>query len=273
MKPSQAAEAAALFNDLFALPLGWDDSTSDSLSREDALELRRLVLQLIAILDDRQLERAIRVLVRNRFAMRADPTLVASKMENWGLTEDHRKLIAEDLDEGAAIVRFSVDNLELLPSESFHREFDKDGADIVFDLFLSAEERVLRRAGLNQSSIAIVMHAIRANRSSIIDNMIRGEEFRIAKYRVAISDLDKSSENLVDMEDARAVGMVIKYSEQKVHKLSKALNRAKAKAIALATLFGDAAPLVLSQDWGIAGTVSCIAGAAVGSLLPSSRGE
>lgn len=137
--------------------------------------------------------------------------------------------------------------------------------DQIFETFLTRERLILTKFGLNQNSTSIIINRLRMYRFQIILNS--GSQLSIDSNLIGKSYLALRSLAGVPVQAwaNTAAGRRTRSNKR------KRLVQAKDKVVGLATLFGDAAPLVFRQGLDVASFWSTVAGATTMAILPRGK--
>lgn len=280
--PDNIEIASDAFNSIFALQLKWSEDRHDDdqviISRAELAEMHRLCEVIASTLKDRQICNAIWILTQAKNLIPAG--LIKPKlMESFDLADQEKIKIQRsvrssrfkdpyfiDEDRICDNLRGHPKNIGFLHSEDcLFRELSQYEYGRIFNMFYPAEERILKRSGFNQNSIAIIINKLRERQEAIRINLASRSSVYINRYLPSIESL-KTFANTVESIAGRMRNQETGYVN--LAKI-KSLHRSKEKVIGLATLWGDAVPLLVSQDWGIAGVISTTAGATVAAVMPS----
>jgi hypothetical protein len=110
------------------------------------------------------------------------------------------------------------------------------------------------------------MNRLTKARMPIVHNMVGDSAVLIGKYERAIQTLLNYTNKIENV----AISKLQKVRSNAVA-VGKVLVGSKEKIIGLATLWGNAVPLLLTRDWGITSVISTTAGATVAAVLPSGQ--
>jgi hypothetical protein len=245
-------EIAEILNRIFELRIGWTTGIdSDNPSREDFQEFHDLCVRLVGLLRNAKLADAIWTLTQNQdfitVAM-VEPSL----MDSIGFTEKERQEVKKGVFEAHQILS---DKFAGAPRARWH----EDGGRTLMQLFYESERVVLQKAGLNQASVAIIIERLRRSEPTIVQHLLNRSSVYTGRFIKALGALQTFSHRVARFRGRKG----------RVAKPGKSLIPAKDKVVGLATLWGNALPLVLTKDWGIAGVISTTAGATVAAVLPS----
>jgi hypothetical protein len=260
----QDQDAAEVLNEIFCLELDWSFTGRREFDLRELQAFDDLCQELARRLSSSKLEAAMWFLSQARHTVRADISDEAL-FQPLSLTADQKRRLRELMtypafDEAFEIARTASTGGAVL--ETLFKKYDQDR---LFDALLRVERAVLREAGLNQRSVAIIGERIAHHKLRIIENIIDSRSVLINRLGPAIGAMASMARVSVRLSDRRAPNRPITLRS------IRNLARAKEKVIGLATLWGDALPLLLVRDWGIAGVFSTAAGATVAALLP--RGD
>lgn len=257
----QVKHTADLFNEIFSVSVNWDNlGTGIEISRRDLETLADLSNQLLSDIDLLRLWRC--VLLLDSLAVRRLYEL--SSNGEFRLVDLSEQASSYALDYIGGIGRSGAG----LERPSFPRRTMPTGlsadetaliVDQILDQFLKKEEKVLASSGLNQSSVKIVMGAIRRRLTAIRRNIVRPPTLRA-------DSLTRLGGQLKDTYSMEADGRRGRVRVSQVR--PGILSSVKVKLVALATLWGDAVPLLTTNDLNITGVISTVAGATVGAILP-----
>jgi hypothetical protein len=262
-------KVADLFNQLFELELNWSEiELSAKFSISSLQEFVRIVMELAPLLDNKKISNSVWTLTLSKPEMRLENDRLMEKVE---LTDDERIKLRDKVSEEQMHDLLTVRMLESY-KEYGYKYYDMEHyIDVIMKSFYEAEEKQLRAAGLNQSSIAIILGTIRRYYPHIRKHLVAYKSVPTGRYHEAVGLLKKASERIGEVSGKLGA------QQGKVLVPLRDLLRAKSKVIGLATLWGDAVPLILCKDWGIASVISTTAGATIAAILPSgqraSKGE
>ncbi|WP_035966490.1 hypothetical protein [Bradyrhizobium sp. YR681] len=280
-EPRDIADA---FNRLFDLDLDWERRLGQGdeflIKRSDQAQLHELCAYLFRHLKATEIQNAIWVLTQNKSALHI-PLLDASFMESVGITEEDSKGIQEQIatqfNPGLFYIR-EQKKTEILrrdqarefrsPDKELFRELaSREEYQEIMRLFYDVERRQLLEAGLNQGSVAIIIQRVKDFETQIIQNLQTRSSVLTGKYVRAIDALQTFVKKVSSGSRTQSTALA-----QRVRLPSgKTIAKSRDKIIGLATLWGDAVPLLTSKDWGIASVISATAGATIASILPSGK--
>lgn len=138
-------------------------------------------------------------------------------------------------------------------------------AELIFEIFLQKERVILRNWGLNQHSVELIIERTHKYRRRVLMNMLQGGSVNKEAVFQALHRLMRMSEVPITATGGGRRGRWTRSSKR------KSLLGAKDKMIGIATIFGNAAPLMLGQSLSVANFISTASGATVAAILP--RGE
>lgn len=255
--------AADDFNDIFQLDVDWLSDTQNRFSVEDIREFIRLSEEIIKKIDNPALTASIWTLTQSESLMRlavADPNL----LDDLRLSGADRDKLREEVLSGryrggivtAIKSQYALDHMGPPSPEEI---------SVILDAFFESERRLLADSGLNQSSVAVILQHLRGSEAAIRANLENYQSVLIGRYQQSLTAVGTF---------LRALRSAIKdlHDAHRPVRLSSlaSLRRSKSKMVGLATLWGDAIPLITARDWGIASVISTTAGATVASILPTS---
>jgi hypothetical protein len=253
-----------LLNDIFCLDLDWSFNGSREFELRELQAFDDLCQELARRLSSSKLEAAIWFLSQARHSIRGDlPDELLFRP--LCLTDDQKRRLRELMTYPAFDEAFEIARGASRDGAVLETLFRKHDQDVLFEALVRAERLVLREAGLNQRSVSIIIERISHHRVRIIRNIVESRSVLINRLGPAIGAMGSMARVSVRLSDRRAANR--KVTLRSVRNLV----RAKEKVIGLATLWGDALPLLVSRDWNIAGVFSTAAGATVAALLP--RGD
>jgi hypothetical protein len=258
---SNADELPELLNAVFDLPVDWDFSSSNvEIPLEILKEFSKLANIIASQTGDARYHAAISFLWSTRRYVGIDKynsrEFVGSEISAEAskrimeLLQLHAPMAANPL---APIARSGPSLSALL--------LNKD-RELIFELFLKRERLVLRRWGLNQQSVEIVVDRLRRYEFQIFLNLVRGgavNSDRIGQASLTLQTLSKVP------VAAYADG---KRGAKARSSLRANLVQSKDKIIGISTLFGDASPLVMGVGIDVSSFISTAAGATAMALLP-----
>lgn len=246
-------EAVEVMNRIFDTPLGWLEDAASSFSPAAAVQFQHDVEKLVEIVSENIIRDAITFLDRHRDALHLvlyDPSAMAyiprsveygesfaSKPRYWGeLTEVERDR------------HYATPYFNLTPY----------AVDVIFRLFISHEADLLRSMGFNQNSVAIILDFLNKNADRIRSHLIENSSLRMEGFDQSASLLRTDASTFA--RQVRTGGLIPRREFQAMrHRLC-----------AIGTIVGDVMPLILGLEFGVAGIISPIAGAAViATITPS----
>lgn len=184
-------------------------------------------------------------------------------MLSLGLTNREREAIKREIEKPFSVYFLrehrSLDTLKL-------QRLDERNGSKLMEMFFEHEKVALKEAGLNQASIAVIIERTRKAQATILKHLIADASVLTGKYARALGAL----RTFMGIIHRSAVWEKADEREQ-VLVPGATLLRAKDKVIGLATLWGNAVPLILTRDWGITSVISTTAGATVACILPSGK--
>jgi hypothetical protein len=262
--PDQDHDVAGVLNEIFCLEIDWSFTGQREFNLRELQAFDDLCQELARRLSSSKLETAMWFLSQARHAVRADISDDAL-FEPLSLTADQKRRLRELMTYPAFDEAFEIARTASRGGAVLETLFTKCDQDRLFDTLLRVERLVLREAGLNQQSVAIITERIARHKLRIIENIVDSRSVLINRLGPAIGAMASMARISVRLSNRSAPNRPITLRSV------RNLVRAKEKVIGLATLWGDALPLLLARDWGIAGVFSTAAGATVAALLP--RGD
>lgn len=232
MTLTQLAEAVELLNQIFDADLGWFEPRDRQLSPEAALVLADNLERLIDMLSD-----------------------------SWVVGAFHMMLAYQNLMAHALVDPSYMTAFGILGNKQFEqqRTLTDEEVDTLFSLFLRHEEVVLREVGFNQNSVAVIMQRIEAKAEAIKVRMKRRQLMSQSRYKAGVVTFETTAMRVVQRAaDGHGISLA-----------SKDLSVLREKAVAVATIFGDGIPFLLTNDLSITGVISTIAGATIGAMWPN----
>lgn len=250
-----------ILNRLFDLPIGWESTRAECEISLDVLkEFSRLSRELAATTTDGKYHSAISFLWSTRRYVGIDRYNASDFIGTEISSETSRKIrgllkhSVRDASNALGPIARSGPSLSAL---ILHPDRTK-----IFELVLKEERLILRRWGLNQNSVEIIVQRLRELEFQTFLNVTASRTVNsdtIGRACLALQTLSKIP--------------VKAYVDSRVGRQSRSskrppLLRAKDKCIGIATLFGDAAPLVWGSDLNVSSWISAVAGATAMAILP-----
>jgi len=264
MTEEERDRVAELFNEIFHLQLDWTSVAQgakvEPVKSKELDRLGALLPELKAKLLHEALMRTVWLLTQNRDLLQ----LVAQRPETMrSLFGDEAPVqrMADALRRGS-IIDIDGPFKNWLFQQPPHAASGADAIARVLEIFFEVESEILRGAGLDQASVSTVMHFLEKHKAAIARNL---KDRKVLYPKKIIASLDTVEKDLGTMRSMR------KTSDGFVS--TKLIRRVRKKVVALATIWADAVPVLLAHDWGVAGVLSCTAGATVGAMMPSSDHE
>ncbi|MBV9771454.1 MAG: hypothetical protein JOZ32_17920 [Bryobacterales bacterium] len=278
-EPDDIADA---FNRLFEIDLDWERRRGESekfLIKASELEEFVFLCSYLSIhLKDTKIQHAIWTLTQNGDFILTAVLIDRVFMESLGINQEDAQKIYKTISENIMTDIFYIREEKtiatsydargiLAPGGKFFVRNVRNAKEYaeIMDLFYGVEERQLLKAGLNQSSVAIILQRLKEYEQGIVANLDKRSSALTGKYVKAIDALHTFAQRIggaAQRQGARAKSHIKLPS-------GKTIARSRDKIIGLATLWGDAVPLITSRDWGVASVISATAGATVAAVLPS----
>lgn len=262
--PEDRAEMVAdLLNAIFEMELGWAGNRPPVKATADHVsELMSLIWRLMQLVDFETISRCIAVL--NPPIVEAGLLLQGNKWAHHSeMTLDQRMRLQDKMLNAKDMTEYVVGSITEHRGPFVADKNVELMIDEIMKRFVQAEELQLRHAGLNQLSVATIMDAIRARLPKISEHVMRRTRIPHSRVMLPLNYLE-------DLPNKYGRGLAAAGMTAPVRRLTPSvLRRAKTKIIAVATLWGDAVPLLLCKDWGITSVISATAGATLAAIIPS----
>jgi hypothetical protein len=254
-------EVADLLNEIFLLDIEWDfHEEGRPISTNTLIAFQELCRELAKRLLIREFHAAIWFLSQARYFVRGELP-INELFAPLDLSVDQRERIAAAL--GTTDEQHLRDLEKLQTRGRRLRElFGSEDSEAIFSAFLKAEQAHLRRAGLNQRSVAIIENRLGFYKEAIIRNLI-------ADRSILQNSLTR---NIASLEGLATPPAAIYGNGSKAAAAQSSgrgrLVRAKDKVIGMATLWADALPVMTGASLDLASLASTVAGATVAAVLP-----
>lgn len=247
---------ADAFNRLFELGFDWSyRGDLKCISLEEIQEMSRLFEIIAQEISKNEMQNALWALQMNKFHV-AHAIKYPSTMKKFPLNDAQKADLQENIMHSSLKKPYGAEIHFGFPSTDFRDILEESQKEIMIRFYLE-EQHILHQAGLNQASIATILNRLKHFETPIISNICRSKSVLTGKYLRAISSTKTFIERL------QASKRVVRGHAELDSSSNHNLLRTKDKVIGLATLWGDAIPLLTKQDWGIASVISSTAAATV----------
>lgn len=256
-------DIADKFNQIFQLELDWGDkSATPEVSPSEIVEFAKLIEQILPMIRLREVQNAIWILTQNKsllpLALQDD-----NFMRSLDTNRKERAAIEKSLRDEYCNPMVFLDK-----GRDFERELTEEDMRKLLELFYPRERELLHEAGLNQSSVAVIVSKLQRCEESVRKNLLASRSVLTGKYVEVTNVLHRQ----VDALRRRVLAARSDVRTRRIKLTSPiTLLRSREKIIGLATLWGNAVPLIITKDWGIASVISTTAGATVAAVLPSGQ--
>ena len=250
-----------LINRAMDLPLDWGYSCIDTEIPSDILlEFSNIAGEIAGKTLERRAHAAISFLWKTRryvgITAYNDHDFVGTE-----ITASESRRISQILDwsvsEAANVIAPKASN-----SPSLSALLLSEGRDQVIDVFLTKERLILREFGLNQSSTEIIIERLKKFKIQALLNVSDHRTINSDRITKSCAALYEISRQPVAIYAGGIAGAKARSSQR------RKLRQAKDKIVGIATLFGDAAPLLVGAKLDVVSYLSTAFGATAMALLP-----
>lgn len=259
---ARARSVDDIVNDIFDLDLDWSFSPTERILDEaDLSEFSELCGELTRALLNADFHAAVWFLSQARHFIGFECT-ATGEVRSLELSGAQRKRLRETL--GRSMDLAIGQELPMLPRRGPILEilFSQAETGPVFRALLEAERKILRKSGLNQKSVSVVLDRLQSYESSITRNL--------RASRSIGQNVLSSSTFALETLAARPIWRLRSKKSLRAacSNMRNRLSDAKDKVIGLATIWADTVPLLAASDWGVASVFSTVAGGTVAAVLP-----
>ncbi|MFM5884402.1 MAG: hypothetical protein ACKOQ3_03555 [Novosphingobium sp.] len=253
---------ADLINSAMDLPIDWAYSELDTEIPADVLlEFSKLSREIVSRTMDRKFHAAISFLWKTRNYV-GITHFNNDDFIGTVITESESKRIALAI-EWSLREASNVLAPKACKSPNLSALLLNTDRDEIVEVFLRKERIILREFGLNQSSVEIVINRLRGYKLSALLNINHGggliNSNSISKACAALHTISRAS---VSINSSGLAGRKARSSRR------NRLRDSKDKIVGIATLFGDAAPLLFGAQLDVTSYLSTAFGATAMALLP-----
>lgn len=253
VKPENFQEAIDLLNEIFDAPLNWSSRHGAlHLPPTEAAQLDSLVSRLVDVIAARHVERAIGLALYQLGAIPlvlCDDSLMDSLPGSDELGEAWMSSWGDD-----DLQRFTgIEWASHLPPLQPLTETDLGK---IFERFLEAEKGLLRSAGFNQKSAAIILEHIQGSAPQIKEAIRLGAARRIEIERRVLGLSNRTARISRRLVNGRSVAIS-----------AKDATMIRKRVVAIATFVADALPILTFNAWGVASVISVIAASSVDAVM------
>lgn len=131
----------------------------------------------------------------------------------------------------------------------------------IYDEFLTSERMILRRAGLNQAAVAVIIDLLSRKRATIVNAIIAERRWNPPKIKSAVLRINK------EMETLRRSAVAAPEAKTTFRRI----RRFKEHLVAAGVLFADGVPLLFNSSLDVASFASGIAGVSLSAMFAESK--
>ena len=258
METEEVSAVVGLLNEIFDLQVSWLER--HGIVDDDAIiNLKNLVQRLVDKLKVLKIGQSAVYLSRHsRITRRVNDKTVS--MDEYLYHKEYEEqpgyMIAWIRDAKVADKPLVWNYFADQPSPAQSAPISYEQAQRIFDSFVTLEWEALTKAGFNQQSVAIIIESLISNRNRISRFLLEEREITLGGFDHIIRDL-QSRVNRPETLNTTA------------HKKTARLNSIKDKVVGIATIFGDAVPLIAECSLDVVSIVSVVAGAGVAAAWPA----
>jgi len=186
-------EIANLFNDIFCLDLDWSFTDAKTYSLKELQAFDDLCEVLARKLMSSKFEAAIWLLSHARHLVRSSYNANSADEDHLfdplTLNQEQKQRLADLLSYPALDESFDLIANAFARGETLGEMFAMSDTPMIFDRFLRAERRSLRRSGLNQRSVAIILDRLDHHGLRIVKNIDANRGVRSIGWDPALAPL------------------------------------------------------------------------------------
>ena len=250
-------EISKALNKLYQMNNIWGlYSNEESLSERDILLFRSLTLEFIELIDKQTLADALRLLTQMQ-DMIAFASHDSDKFRSFGFSQQELEEISPYLNKPGPSSNASIDANQRVRFEHqkiVDTHLKQVNGEELFASFCKFEMDLLKAAGCDQRSIAILMEYLQRKKMKILSNVIKQTRLQ---HGICIQKIEKIESNANKIDGT------------KNRKNLGSIRKLKPWIIGVSVCWANALPVLIAADWGAASVLSGAAGATVAAIIPS----